>query len=342
MKKLLTIILLVLLVSGLVFANGEQEGTTKKDNNLVLITSTAADNINAVVPAFEEKYGIKVDLITGSTGEVFSRIQAESANPSCDITWIGEYYVLNSPDLFEEYVSSNDSQYPEGFRNKSGLLTATNGTAPVIMWNKEMVPEGISSYKDLLNPELQGKIAFGDAATSSSAYNHLENMLIDFGDGDVFAEEGWDFVKQLLTQLNGKVVNSSSVTYKGVVSGEYAVGLSWDAPALQLINSETSNVGFCYMEEGSASKVSGIAIMKNCNNLENAKLFVDFISSQEGQELLANNSAGANPIRTDIEFPEYKQIMKTANIFSVDAVWSSTIKAQVQEKFTDLFMDYVE
>lgn len=341
MKTRFLVLCIVLCVGSFVFATGVAETATEpqKSTRLVMITPTAADNLDAVVPVFEKKYGIKVDLITGSTGETFARIQAEKNNPSCDITWIGEYYAIKDPHLFETYVSVNDSAYPEKFRNTSGVFTAINGTCPVIIWNTTLVPEGITGYSDILDPKYKGKIAFGDAATSSSAYNHLENMLLNFGNGDLDAQAGWDFVAKLLKQLDGRIVNSSSATYKGVVSGEYAIGLAWDAPALDLAKSGTPNVKFCYMEEGSASKLSGLSIIKDCKNLENAKLFVDFLSSQEGQQLLAMNTSGANPVRNDIEFPEFKSIMKTANIFPVDSLWSSNLKKGVQERFINLLMD---
>ncbi len=343
MKKTLIIVLLALISLSFVFAQGAAESTEKTESKkLVLITATAADNLNAVIPRFEEKYGIKVETITGSTGEVMARINAEKDNPSCDVTWVGEYQALTAQDLFETYIASTDSEYPEEYRNKSGIFTAVNGTCPVIIWNTELVPNGIKGYKDLLDPSLKGKIAFGDAGTSSSAYNHLENMLIDFGNGDVEAQAGWDYVEALLKQLDGRVVNSSSATYKGVVSGEYAVGLAWDAPALQLLASDTPNVDFCYMEEGAGSKLSGICIIKGAANSENAKLLAEFLSSKEGQALLAENSAGACPVRTDVELPSSKQIMKTANIFAIDSVWSTGIKQSVQTRFTDLLTSIVK
>ena len=340
MKRLSVLVILMFCCVLILSAGGSTEGNDS--NKLVLITASADDNLNSVIPAFEEKTGIDVEIITGSTGEVYSRIQAERDNPSCDVTWIGEYYAIMDTSLFETYVSPNDEDYPEAFKNTTGVFTAVNGTCPVIIWNKELVPNGIKGYKDLLNPELKGKIAFGDAGTSSSAYNHLENMLIDFGNGDVEADSAWDYVESLLNQLDGRIVNSSSVTYRGVASGEYAVGLSWDAPALELAQSENNTTYFCYMEEGSASKLSGVCIIKGAKNLENAKKFIDFMSSAEGQTLLATNSAGANPVRTDVDMPESKAIMKTANIFPVNSVWSESVKAGVQERFTDLMMEVME
>ena len=340
MKRLSVLVILMFCCVLILSAGGSTEGNDS--NKLVLITASADDNLNSVIPAFEEKTGIEVEIITGSTGEVYSRIQAERDNPSCDVTWIGEYYAIMDTSLFETYVSPNDEDYPEAFKNTTGVFTAVNGTCPVIIWNKELVPNGIKGYKDLLNPELKGKIAFGDAGTSSSAYNHLENMLIDFGNGDVEADSAWDYVESLLNQLDGRIVNSSSVTYRGVASGEYAVGLSWDAPALELAQSENNTTDFCYMEEGSASKLSGVCIIKGAKNLENAKKFIDFMSSAEGQTLLATNSAGANPVRTDVDMPESKAIMKTANIFPVNSVWSESVKAGVQERFTDLMMEVME
>ena len=51
-----------------------------------MIYSAATDaQVNAVVPLFEERYGIEVEVITGGTGELLARIDAEGDAPYCDV-----------------------------------------------------------------------------------------------------------------------------------------------------------------------------------------------------------------------------------------------------------------
>ena len=51
----------------------EAETSTEKDSDstLVVYSPNPEDLIEETIPAFEEKYGIKVDLVQASTGELF-------------------------------------------------------------------------------------------------------------------------------------------------------------------------------------------------------------------------------------------------------------------------------
>ena len=126
------------------------ENKAESGGKLVLYTSTAQDNLDIVLPAFEEATGIKVELIRGSTGEINARIQAEAQNPYGDVAWIPESYILSDTSYFESYVSENDSLYEEAFRNTSGYATNINYAIPVIIYYKDLVDFEITGYADLL------------------------------------------------------------------------------------------------------------------------------------------------------------------------------------------------
>ena len=67
MKRLSVLVILMFCCVLILSAGGSTEGNDS--NKLVLITASADDNLNSVIPAFEEKTGIDVEIITGSTGE---------------------------------------------------------------------------------------------------------------------------------------------------------------------------------------------------------------------------------------------------------------------------------
>ncbi len=311
-------------------------------NKLVLYTATAEENLQVMIPAFEEATGIQVDVITAGTGEVYARIQAEKENPACDVTWIGGYYAMQDPTLWEPYVSAHNEELPADYQTTDGIINMVNRVASVIIYNKDLVPFEIKGYADLLRPELKGKIAHGDAVKSGSAYNHLENMLVDFGGGDVFSDKGWEYVEQFLGQLDGRIIDSSGTIHKGVVSGEYAVGLTWDTPAQTYLSQDVQNVEVVMMEEGVVNTVSGICIIKNAPNLENAKKFVDFMTSKEGQSLLGTDVPGANPIRTDVELAPYKVSLNDIKGFVIDPLESAANKEKILERYQELYLKIFE
>lgn len=119
---------------------------------------------------FMVKYpNIEVELQSMGTGDVLARIEAEKENPQADIDWgaINFNFYKQHPDLWESYVSPNEANLDENYRNNTdGNVTYCNlsGSGCFILNNtllKELGVE-VKGYADLLQPELKGKIAMGD------------------------------------------------------------------------------------------------------------------------------------------------------------------------------------
>lgn len=81
------------------------------------------------------------------------------------------------------------------------------------------IPE---SWEDLTKPEWKGKIAYCLPSKSGSAYTQLCTMILGHGG----KEDGWDFIKKLYDNLDGKIVDSSGKCHKMVADGEFYVGLT--------------------------------------------------------------------------------------------------------------------
>ena len=195
------------------------------DEEPVLVVYTARSEAlnNAVIPEFEKDTGIKVEVVVAGTGELLKRAQSEKDNPLGDIFWVADQTMLSSSkELFMEYVSSEDGNMLEAFRNTTGYFTPAFADPTVMIVNKDLKGDmQIDGFADLLNPELKGKIAFGDPVNSSSAFQSLLAMLYGMGkDGDPLSDEAWAYVDQFIANLDGKMANSSSQVYKGVAEGE--------------------------------------------------------------------------------------------------------------------------
>jgi len=254
-------------------------------------------------------------------------------------------------DAFEEYVSKNDRLKPEGLRS-AGHANACNYTCPVIIWNKSMVNGTIESYADVLkHPEVKGLIAMGDATGSSSAYDHIQNMVAALGSGKDYAaminqEEPWKYVESLYGMLDKKIIKSSSVSLTGVVKGEYAVGYSWDTKGYEALKKKADgeadyqNIEVCFMEEGVVASPSAVAIMKGCQHPEAAKKFVDWMCSKKGQEILGKDIDGTNPVISGVELSPWKKSTKELNIIGLPVGFKSQYQPKILEKLAPIHQKY--
>jgi iron(III) transport system substrate-binding protein len=336
-RLVFTTVFFFILVSA-VFGAPQKESAAETGNKLVLYTPVADTVLQSMIPPFEEATGIQVETIAAASGEVFARIQAERDNPACDVTWIPAIYAFQDRGLWEPYVSANNRELPEQYRTSDGIINLANRTCPAIIYNKNLVKFDIAGYEDLLRPELFGKIAHGDAARSSSAFQHLQNMLYDIGKGDPMAPAAWDYVDKFLKQLDGRIVGSSGTIHRGVVDGEFAVGLTWDTPAYTYLSQNIDHVKMVMMKEGVIYEVSGICIIKNAPHLANAKKFVDFVTSKTGQSILGTKDPGANPIRDDIEMPAYKKLPANIPSAILDATETARTREPILAKYQELYM----
>ena len=191
---LTAVIGLLLLTAGC--GGGEKKaGDSKQEEKVLTVYSARSESLNnAVIPKFEKATGIKVNLVVAGTGEVVKRVSSEKANPLGDVLWAADETMLSgSKDLFMEYVSKENDKMMDGFKNKHGVFTPAFADPTVLIVNNELKGNmKIDSFADLLNPELKGKIAFGDPVNSSSAFQSLMAMLYANGkDGDPMSPEAW-------------------------------------------------------------------------------------------------------------------------------------------------------
>lgn len=352
MKKFLCVILAMFMVFALAGCGStepeqEQEQEDNTPKVITLYTPAAQDYLDVLLPAFEEETGIHVEAIRGASGEVYARIQAEAENPQADVAWFPCNYILQDTSYFDQYVSPNNGLYDEKFQNETGYTTRINYTVPVVIYNTEMYTKEIKGYADLLDEELFGKIAFGNASSSSSAYDQLECMLYDMGTGSTFEERvmsdsAWEYVEKFLKQLDGSIVDSSSVTYNGVIDGEFVVGMSWDTPAAEFLYNKSTNIGVCYMQEGVIVSDSCVSLIHNAPNAEAAKLFIDWISSEKGQSLMGTGTIGCNPLLPTAQVGDWKVGITEFDAVTRTADQKATMKEQILAKFNDLYLQIFE
>jgi len=291
--------------------------------------------IEPIVKKFEAATGIQTEVVAAGTGELLKRVEAESSNPLGDVMWGGTLSVLDpSKKFFEAYQSPEVAAFVDEAKVADGKITGFTQVPSVIMVNTKLIGNiKVEGYQDLLNPALKGKIAFADPSKSSSSFEHVVNMLYAMGKGD--PEKGWGYVKDLAKNLDGKLLSGSSAVYKGVADGEYTVGLTFEEGAATYVKSKAP-VKIVYMSEGVISKADGTAIIKGAKNVENAKKFIDFVSSKETQTLIAAE-LNRRSVRKDVPPGEGLMPLSKIKLIQDNTEVVNKSKRQWLEKFKDIY-----
>lgn len=331
MQKFIRALCYLVLLIGLP-ASSHAQAPSKK---LVVYCPHPLVFIEPIVKKFEATTGIQTEVVAAGTGELLKRVEAESSNPLGDVMWGGSMSTLDpSRKFFEVYHTPEEAAFFDDAKIPDGKITSFTQIPSVLMVNTKLIGNiKVEGYQDLLNPALKGKIAFADPAKSSSSYEHLINMLYAMGKGD--PDKGWTYVKDLIKNLDGKLLSGSAAVYKGVADGEYTVGLTFEEGAATYVKSKAP-VKVIYMKEGVISKADGSAIIKGAKNMDNARKFIDFLSSKDTQTLIANQ-LNRRSVRKDAPPGEGLMPMASINLIKDNEEVVNKSKRLWLDKFKDIY-----
>ena len=266
--------------------------------DLVIYSPNSEGLLNATIPLFEEKYGVNVELIQAGTGELVKRIQSEKNDPYADVLFGGSWSLMyTNEDLWEPYVSANDANVIDAYKNKCGFITGNVLDGSVLIVNTDMLL-AMGGYED---------------------------------------DKAWQYVHDLFENVDGKICESSSAVYKGVADGEYVVGLSYEDPCAQLVL-DGAPVKIVYMKEGTVFLPASATIIKGAKNMDNAKLFIDFILSEEVQNIWGSTLTN-RPVMKDAATNDAMTPMADINVIEEDIPYVSAHKSELVDKYTEIFTD---
>jgi iron(III) transport system substrate-binding protein len=363
MKKIIALLLALTMVLGLVACSSSKtdtpstEGTTDTTpvdtetpteetptvkspedytGTLTVYSPHDTDPLNAGVALFEAKYpNVTVEVVADGTGNLLNRIAAESDAPVADVLWGGgadslaaykQYFQAYEPSCIDLLDSSlYDSEY---------YWIGESPLPMVFLVNTDLVAEEDipKTWADLADPKWEGKIAFADPASSGSAFTQLCTILMIYGDESDDYASGWDMVASLMNNL--VIQSGSSGAHKNVDSGEYPIGITLEKAAIQYDTSESGHLTIVYPEDGTSAVPDGVAIVKDCPNLELAQLFVEFVLSNECQTA-QNADYGRRPIRSDVT-PVGLPTLDSFAIMEYNFDYAANNKADIIETWKDL------
>lgn len=280
--------------------------------NVVLYTSNNAQSVDAILGIAKDKLpNVKISTITGGSGQLLRRIEAESGKPQGDLFWSSSANTLGAfTQLFEPYASPEAANIPVALRHPQNLWTASNVHLVVAMINKNQLAGAASpkTWKDLLDPAFKGKIIIADPANSSTAYTILwgvDKLL------------GPDALKALAGNLT--VSSAASTVLRSVAQGEYAVGLTFESNAYAYVAGGQREISLLYPSDGTFSTPEFQVLVKGAPAGASAKAAYDLMLSKEVQIALLEN-AFRRPSRSDVDVSKYVDLpaIGSVKVFAID------------------------
>jgi iron(III) transport system substrate-binding protein len=250
----------------------------KKEGQVVVYNGHAgAKATEENIKAFEAKYGITVNMLEGRGAEMQERVRTEvsTGHMIVDVSFNGSNNTLA--------LASTGALVPFGDLPNLGNVALKNELTEVstpvfvsatgIAINTDLVPpaEEPKSWLDLLDPKWKGRILSDELAGSGTGATWFGVLHDKFGE---------DYHRKMAKQ---DIVFSSTLREnpRRVARGEFALYFPFnvsDLPALKGLP-----IKGIALQEGAPYTVFSAGVVKGAPHPNAARLFIDFLISEEGQ-----------------------------------------------------------
>ncbi len=331
MKKLISVAVALMCVLTLFSSPVKEESDNSKTITVYAYDTFCGDwgSASTVIPAFEEKTGIKVNLVSaGSSAEMITKLLLEGESTLCDV-------ILGVSDDMADRIYSMLSSFDTPLLDKvderlkfdSGnrLLPFDWGTFAFVFDTESGLEEPTSLW-DLTKDEYKGKVILIDPRTSSVGLGLLLWTYNALGERWT---EWWEKMEE-----NALVIASGwSSAYGLFTEGEAPIVISYTtSPVYHVMNENTTRYKALIFSEGHEATIEGIGIVKTTAHREEAEEFVSFILSEAQETLAVTNSMYPAVSTTELPdayeyapIPETYYASGTVDTTSLLAEWSDLI-----------------
>lgn len=296
--------------------------------SLAIWSAASEEEAQALVAEFKKLYpGIAVDLIRAGSGELLTRMQAEAPRPGGDIILgIAKESLDAVYDLLEPYKAANHDEIPENLRDSADVPRYYGYSMPLqaFMVNTDLLaPEDYpKTWKDLVDPKYKGEIILANPALSGSAYAQLFMM---------YELYGFDFCVEV--GKNAIFTASSTMVPEAVARGEYAIGVTGEGNIALAINDGAPVIAI-YPEDGTGARFDGSGILKGGPNPENAKLFMDFLTSLDAYRIIVETRQ-RRVVHPDAPGPGPLPPLSEVVLIDYDDAKAAEIREDLTMRFSD-------
>ncbi len=297
MKKMIAVFT-SLMLGVLVFGNVAALSTANQSEaalsgSVVVYMPSPAGLADKLAAGFEAQTGVKVEQFQGTTGEILARLEAEAANPVADVVILASWadgLSMKSEGKLLSYEPANADL--ASWKDADNTIFGTSASAVGVIYNTTIFPTLSADWDELAAPEYKDQLAIPDPEKSGAAKDFLAGYMNVKGE-----EAGWATFQALAD--NGMIVpGANKAALEAVTTGEKGIlvaGVDYNAYSSK---AKGEPLDIYYPAGGTIVNPRPAMILSTSPNTDNAKAFIDYLYSDEAQQLVAD--AYLLPGRSDV------------------------------------------
>ncbi len=273
----------------------------KKEGEVVYYTTAGAETRTALSEGFRNKFGIKVEFVTGRGPELSARVSKEYSGGVyiADVmnSGGGTFTGLKAAGLLSQLEPAlilpevTDSKAwitgAPPFIDKDKMFLGMLATyEKYVARNTDMVKEGeIVSIRDVLNPKWKGKIALFDPTATGSGASMVTFLARLWG-----VDQAREFATQLARQDPG-LTRDKRLHGEWTAKGKYPISLAPNPELIAEFIDLKLPVAHVKLEEGGMINTVGgaIGMMSKPPHPNAARLFINWMLSKEGHAVYVSS-----------------------------------------------------
>lgn len=275
-------------------SEASSEATATGSGKVTVYMPSPAGLADKLAAAFTEETGIQVEQFQGTTGEILARLETEEANPVADVvilaSWSDGLSMKESGQIIS-YTPAQADKVNAGWIDEDSMLFGYSASAVGVIYNTTVYPELDADWGDLADGQYADDIAIPDPEKSGACKDFLAGLVTGLDNGEAVMQSWAD---------NGLTVpGANAAALESVTTGEKGIliaGVDYNAYS-SIDDGEPINI--YYPASGTVINPRPAMIMKTAPDMDNAKAFVDFLFSDEAQQMVAD--AYLLPGRSDIQ-----------------------------------------
>ncbi|MGN0578790.1 MAG: ABC transporter substrate-binding protein [Ruminiclostridium sp.] len=262
------------------------EETTAAENSpalsgkVTVYMPSPAGLADKLAAGFQEKTGVTVETFQGTTGEILARLEAEEANPVADVVILASWsdgLSMKADGKLMSYVPQYADEIVEGWIDSDNTLFGYSASAVGVIYNTTVIPTLSADWSELADGQYKDLLAIPDPEKSGACKDFVAGFVNKYG---------WEAFEGMAA--NGMIVpGANKAALEAVTTGEVgALVAGVDYNAYSSI-AKGEPLAIYYPAGGTVVNPRPAMIMNTAPNADNAKAFIDYLFSDEAQQLVA-------------------------------------------------------